>query len=909
MNTRYYMVIIKGEIKTSEIMSCVYNRDTQKWDVKFNNGKTYSYAYSNVEWLKEPQVLNSEMYRISREGREFFDIRAIYVFRSVYESYWHICFSDGSERDYCQRDLHIVESCLSERQSANVFEYIKQIAGLSNIRNEETGEKLLSKRFDKISFVGSDVALAKYLNPSSLQGKRTARGYIPIFPFGCNNSQYKAVKNAMENQISVIQGPPGTGKTQTILNIIANILLQGKTVQIVSNNNAATENVYEKLSSPKYNLGFIVAPLGSSKNKKIFVENQDANYPDFSLWKTNENPDDLQKRIAEQSIQLKAFFDKQEKLACLRQELSQLVTEQEYFNQYVEESNVNTESIKLKKNLSSKDWMALWQECQLISEEKKAIGFWFKIKALLKYGVTDWNFYRQDISKIITTFQAMYYGAKRSELSAEIADIEKYLNSVNKDLLDDLCNQSMIVLKDKLARKYESNNNRKIFSEDNLWKESYDVLAEYPVILSTTFSSRNSLNSDVVYDYLIMDEASQVDIATGALALSCARNVVIVGDTKQLPNVVTEDIKAKATAIFDTFNVNEGYQYTKSFLQSILDVMPNVTQILLREHYRCHPKIINFCNQKFYRGELVIMTKDNGEDDVLSVVKTVPGNHERNHYSQRQIDVIKNEIIPKYVSNPEETGIIAPYKNQVEALNREITDVDAATVHKFQGKEKDNIIISTVDDEISDFADDPYLINVAVSRAKKKLMLVVTGNEQSKERNITDLIDYIQYNNFEVAESKIYSIFDYLYKQYTEERIAYLKKHKKISEYDSENLMYSLIEEIIADNKYSSLDVVCHFPLNMLIKNPELLNEPECQYAMNTATHLDFLIYNRIGKKPVLAIEVDGYEYHKENTVQASRDFLKNHILELYEIPLLRFKTNGSGEREKIIEMLDKLVG
>lgn len=191
------------------------------------------------------------------------------------------------------------------------------------------------------------------------------------------------------------------------------------------------------------------------------------------------------------------------------------------------------------------------------------------------------------------------------------------------------------------------------------------------------------------------------------------------------------------------------------------------------------PKIINFCNQKFYRGELIIMTTDKGEEDVLSVVKTVAGNHERNHYSQRQIDVIKNEIIPKYVSNPEETGIIAPYKNQVEALSKEITDIDAATVHKFQGKEKEDIIISTVDDEISDFADDPYLINVAVSRAKKKLMLVVTGNVQSKEHNITDLIDYIQYNNFEVTESKIYSIFDYLYKQYTEERRVYLQKHKK----------------------------------------------------------------------------------------------------------------------------------
>ena len=833
---------------------------------------------------------------------------SIYEFRSKNNSYWHICFDNGCEKDYRRSDLHIVESCLTQSQSSNVFEYIKQIAGLSNIRNEETGEKLLSKMFDKISFVGSDVALAKYLNPSSLQGKRTGCKYVPIFPFGCNNSQYTAVKNAMENQISVIQGPPGTGKTQTILNIIANVLMQGKTVQIVSNNNSAIENVYEKLSSPRYNVGFVVAALGSSKNKKLFVEHQDATYPDFSSWKTQEDSSVLQNGIAELSSQLKNVFDKQEKLACLRQELSQLVTEQNHFNQYIEESEVHIDSIKFKKKLSSKQWMLLWQECQLISEEKTTIGFWFKIKVLFKYGVTNWGIYKQDISKAITTFQAMFYRAKQSELSVEIADIEKYLNSVNKNLLEELCNQSMVVLKDKLARKYEGNSSRKIFSEDDLWKNSYDVLAEYPVILSTTFSSRNSLNLNVVYDYLIMDEASQVDIATGALALSCAKNVVIVGDTKQLPNVVTNDIKTQAKSIFDDFNVSEGYQYTNSFLQSILDVMPNVTQTLLREHYRCHPKIINFCNQKFYHGELIIMTTDKGEDDVLSVVKTVVGNHVRNHYSQRQIDVIKNEIIPKYVSNPEETGIIAPYKNQVEALRKEITGIDAATVHKFQGKEKENIIISTVDDEISDFADDPYLINVAVSRAKKKLMLVVTGNEQTKERNITELIDYIQYNNFEVADSKIYSIFDYLYKQYTKERQVYLQKHKKVSKYDSENLMYSLIEDIICANKYSSLDVVCNFPLNMLIKNPELLNEQECRYALNPATHLDYLIYNRIGKKPVLAIEVDGYSYHKEDTIQASRDLLKNHIMELYEIPLLRFKTNGSGEKDKIVEMLDKLV-
>ena len=118
--------------------------------------------------------------------------------------------------------------------------------------------------------------------------------------------------------------------------------------------------------------------------------------------------------------------------------------------------------------------------------------------------------------------------------------------------------------------------------------------------------------------------------------------------------------------------------------------------------------------------------------------------------------------------------------------------------------------------------------------------------------------------------------------------------------------MYSLIEEIIADNKYSFLEVVCHFPLSTLIRDTQLLNEQEDRYVKNSSTHLDFLIYNRISKKPVLAVEVDGYEYHKNGTKQNQRDLMKNHIMEVYGIHLLRFKTNGSGEREKITEMLEK---
>lgn len=896
MDTKRYMIIIKGEIKTSEISFCQYSKDDKKWNVKYSNGKVYTYNYLNVRRLEEPVVLNPNLYRISREGRVFFDIEAIYVFKDGNNSYWHICFGNGRERDYLWEELKIEESCLKGEQEGRVYEYIKQIANLSELRSEETGQKILSKSFEKISFIEEDIALAKYLNPSLLQTHEKSQEYIPIFPFGCNNSQYKAVKDAMENSFSVIQGPPGTGKTQTILNIIANILMQGKTVQVVSNNNSATENVYEKLSSSKYNLGFVVAKLGNSKNKEIFLEEQQGVYPDFSLWKIDKNQNISLHQIKEKSQQLGEIFAKQEELACLKQKQSQLAIELEYFEQYLKERDASSNGFKFKKRLSSGDWMTLWQECQRIFEEKQKIGLIFKIKSFFQAGITNFSFYKQSIEKIISILQRMYYKTREKELSNQILEIEYYLNKSNKDLLNEMCQYSMAVLKDNLAKRYSYQKTRIKFDKDDLWKKSDDVLAEYPIILSTTFSSRNSLNPETIYDYLIMDEASQVDVATGALALSCARNVIIVGDTKQLPNVVTEDVKKQANAIFDSFHIHEGYQFTKSFLQSVLDVMPDVKQTLLREHYRCHPKIINFCNQKFYKGELIIMTEDKGEKDVLGVIKTVQGNHVRNHYSQRQIDVIKDEIIPKLVTQIEETGIIAPYKNQVKALEKEFNNIDAATVHKFQGREKDTIIISTVDDEISDFADDSYLINVAVSRAKNRLLLVVTGNKQTKERNITDLIDYIQYHNFEVVESKLYSVFDYLYKQYAEERKAYLQKHKKISEYDSENLMYALIEEILVGDKFACLDVLCHFPLYMLIRNLELLNEKERGYIMNPATHIDFLIYNRISKKPVIAIEVDGYKYHQENTRQASRDIMKNHILELYEIPLLRFATNGSGE-------------
>jgi very-short-patch-repair endonuclease len=181
---------------------------------------------------------------------------------------------------------------------------------------------------------------------------------------------------------------------------------------------------------------------------------------------------------------------------------------------------------------------------------------------------------------------------------------------------------------------------------------------------------------------------------------------------------------------------------------------------------------------------------------------------------------------------------------------------------------------------------------------------VVSGNEQPADSNIRDLISYIEYNNFNVVQSEIRSVFDLLYSQYTNARIAFLKRNPRISAHVSEILLYSEIMDILKRYSNLSLNVICQYPVNMLIRDTKLLNDEDRRYAMNQATHVDFLLYSKINKKPVLAIEADGFDNHKTGTEQHMRDIRKNRILALYGIPLLRFPTNGSEEYKKIERFL-----
>lgn len=910
-------ILIKGQPKALQI-DTFRLEDSGTYAVKFKSSdKLYHYKSNDVVWLKDSIVHNNLQNKVFIGRQEQKNVDQIYSFAQGAKIHWRIVYSNGYVQDYLDGSIYVVESCLTDDVAKSSFEYLKQVAKINELGKDEEHGGLLSSLYEKIDFINPELAVAPYLDHNKYK-VHTSIAPSLIFPFGCNSSQEKAVTAAFENQISVIQGPPGTGKTQTILNIIANIILEGKTVMVVSNNNSATTNVLEKLQ--KYNFGFIVAALGKKENKEEFIKNQPVVPEELQNWNLDKSDGQSPKEeVASMLEKLKTSYNLQEELALSKQEYKDIEIE---WGHYKQDNDISDNTYIVKNGIKSSRLMNLWLHYQAYAEGDTIgpDGFYERLKEWIKWVWMNFTrkyllgikspFHTKNLKPIIIELQSLYYQVRLEELRNRITEIEGELELFEaKELSESLTSLSMDILKDCLYEKYNGND-RIVFRDLRDLSVSPDVVCQqYPVILSTTFSARIALSKNTVYDYIIMDEASQVSVETGALALLCAKNAVIVGDALQLPNVVTENDKLKLDAIFKEYKVNQGFDSAKySFLQSLCTVIPTVKQTLLREHYRCHPKIINFCNQKFYGGNLLIMTEDKGEDNVVAAIKTVPGEHTRGNYNQREIDVVKQEVLQVF-NGTKDLGIVTPYNDQVEAFNHQIPHIETATIHKYQGREKDDIIMSVVDDQINKFSDDPNLLNVAISRAKKHFCLVVSGNEGGMKGNISDLIDYIEYNNLTLTESKVSSIFDYLYSHYTEQRIAFLSSHEKISEYDSENLTYALIENILKETpKFNHLGVLCHIPVRNIINDASLMDDNERKYVSNYSTHLDFLIVNHVTKKPMLAIETDGYNFHKGGTEQHQHDLMKNHVLEVYNLPLLRLKTTDSGEKDKIKDILNSII-
>ena len=898
MDPQQYMVIDLERLGSkrmfiTEEISYINRNDQGLWTVRFKSSpKVFNYNKGRLLYLSKPERIDIVEKGLYIQNKHITNVAELLRFTDGHHTFYRVTYTNGSFENLDGREVYVTRTPI-DKIGSSLWDYLRKLADETGLMaDDETN--LLSKQYELVDVKRDNVPLAQFLgDKTKLRTYRLPKQVY--YPFSCNTSQKEAVEAALTHQVSVIQGPPGTGKTQTILNIIANLLIAGKTVLVVSNNNSAVNNVAEKLEHE--GLGFIVAKLGSVQKKEEFVADQQP-LPDMSSWHIDASSS-VKQWVKDALNNVSQGFSAQLRQAELRAEYDALLKEATY-NEKLATNSIDCDWLYSKSSSKIMELLSYYQ----IRQSKQIPSVFFRIKWALKLGLPMFSFLQKDVSDVIASLENAYYIVRKAEIEKELQSVESTLQSVDiKENLRLLGAYSLQILKNEIAEHYRADT-RTAFTIKNIKAKTEDLLREYPVVLSTTYSAKSCISKDMVFDYVIMDEASQVDIKTGALALSCAMNAVIVGDDKQLPNVVSHEEALALQAIQLTYKVDDRYnEVTHSFLQSCVEVFKDIPVTLLREHYRCHPKIIEFCNQHFYNGELVAMTVDNDEDNVLQVVQTVEGNHARGHFNQREIDVIVQEVLPQYADSGS-IGIITPYRQQADEINKALGKDIASTVHKYQGRECDTIIMSMVDNNPTEFSDDSNLLNVAISRAKTHLCVVTNGNKMPEESNLAQLIDYVRYSNFEVRQSEVSSVFDLLYKQYTSQRLDFLANKPVVSDYISENLFYNMLMEAITALGLVHIDVLCHYPVVRFISDWSLLTEEEKAFASNRLSHVDFLVYNSLTKRPLLAIEVDGWYYHKRQGGQVTRDALKDKLLAKFGLPLHRILTTDTVNVESLKALL-----
>ncbi len=740
-----------------------------------------------------------------------------------------------------------------------------------------------------------DTALQAYCTGRN-QSRASAGNFI--YPFGINQSQLQAVERAFASQISLIEGPPGTGKTQTILNIVANIVLRGNSVAILSNNNAAVGNVYEKLG--KAGLDYVVARLGNEKNRTDFF-NAVPTVPTEAPA-----PAPSMDRIQAVLQELKQYLGAHNEVARLQAEIDELAIEQRYLQQWQRDNELAPLVSLDKYRLSPRKSSELMAYLAYLAENR--IRLKDRIELLLNFRILRTKSFDDGEKRmsVIHALQLHFYEKALQDKQSALAGHQKVLERVNfNTLLTDLTGGSMAYLKQHL---YDHIPRQEQFDSISYGKEFDAFVKRFPIIGSGTHSIVNTLASDSVLDYVIIDEASQQDIVPGILALGCARNLIIVGDRKQLPHIPAKlGIEAPA----------EIYDCDKhSLLDSCVAVFKDSIPVtLLKEHYRCHPRIIQFCNQQFYDNQLVPMTQDGGEQP-LKLLVTGKGNHTRNNANLRELDslleTLKSDGEIDWDSE-NSRGFIAPYNAQVGLSRTHLpADFVKETVHKFQGRECDEIVFSTVLDkkrrsqQSLGFVDDAHLVNVAVSRAKNRFTLV-TGEDVFAANNghIAALVRHIEYyaDEAQIHRAPVVSAFDLLYKEYDQslERLN-ARLRPDDSKFKSEQIVAQILREALSQEANRAVMFHTQIALNQLVSAANVaLTAQERKYMQNRAS-CDFVLYFKVGKTPLGVIEVDG-GYH-DKPEQVARDALKNSILRKGNLPLLRLPTVASHIEEKVAAFL-----
>lgn len=627
-----------------------------------------------------------------------------------------------------------------------------------------------------------------------------------------NSEQRQAVRQALFNPLTVITGPPGTGKSQVVTSILVNAARQGKTVLFASKNNKAVDVVETRVNAlgPRP----VLLRLGANQYQSRLAEYL------VSLLGATATADDHARYIEYEAIhaqlrQRSASLDAElEAMVALRNEVDRLEQQVEQIRQKIGEEVFRCLKTIHRQELTRAAglFQAAVDQANKVKQPFMTRLVWpFVRKArfgrLAEAGksfqkisqqiglsipgvqpdssltVGDWIQYASRLAGRVSqvTAAVQYFG--KLEALTEARSLEE-LSRQWKKLTEDLAENSELLWQTwlrlqpsrmgpeqrKLLGDYSAllqmivsaNDQNRQLGRD-IFRRYYQLFPQITSILScwavTSLSARGRVPFDPnFFDVLVIDEASQCDIASALPLLYRARRVVVIGDPMQLRHI-SRLSKQQDQQLLSKHGLVDDYPGWAYSVRSLFDLASSLCRsediVALRDHHRSHADIIEFSNDTFYEGRLRIATNYDRlrrprldepavrwVDVQGTTVRPGSGGAVNEAEAQAVVKEIERLISQGYRGS---IGVVSPFRAQAnrirdlvhghDSLAARIADADflADTVHKFQGDERDVMIFSpVVSSGVSDGAlgflrSNPNLFNVAISRARAAL--IVVGNK------------------------------------------------------------------------------------------------------------------------------------------------------------------------------------
>ena len=656
-----------------------------------------------------------------------------------------------------------------------------------------------------LSVVNEEYLLTKgKIQDKPIKKDKQLKDFAAVTPLSLSDSQEDVIRKIEENPLVAVYGPPGTGKSQTIVNLVAHLIANGKTVLVASRMDKATDVVADRLN--ELGAPYLALRAGRANyQKQLSFELQDllSNKVDLDTGFENAilvDVQDMHKLLAS----IKDLENKSEEIIKLEQQWQETVAQRDNDEKLLgkpifitkklkqdEISQVNSIVAKLEKNLEKSGFFVD------LSNRYNS----FKLKRLLK--IVDFCADYENIERIRQELKLSDFAAKARQIESKIFKIgnlhqilaqikmlkkkqrtlaveilkNKRRESLKGLLRDQIKRQRLIVHTKALVERKRNLQNRLLEDED-----FKPLLEAFPCWCVTTYAISGSLPMKPgLFDVAIIDEASQCDIASCFPILFRTKKAVIVGDDKQLPHLSFLE-KAKEQSFLSQYEIPDKYQLMWRFRTNSMFDLANyysTSPVLLDEHFRSLAPIIDFSNKEFYGARMRVMTKNFGKSDVLELCLVPDGKVDsdatRNMPETEAIIKRIHEIIledgnDKSIDRePVSIGVISPFRGQVElikkAMSRVFSDavirkhkIEVGTAHTFQGDERDIMILSWAVADNSfvqslTFLQKPNLFNVAITRARKKSISFLSKDPKSLPAGL--LRDYIEYVQAYEAKNKL----------------------------------------------------------------------------------------------------------------------------------------------------------